>query len=588
MGKFADTTIAKAVSELNVSYFLPDIQREYVWLSREKEHKIELLFDSVLREYPIGTFLFWKLKTSDIETDRSLKDSGKINFQLYKFISDYDVRRPHNEKIDIAQVNSNDVFIVLDGQQRLTSLYIGLKGSRTLKKPYYTKDNPLAYEEKKLYLNLRHTPEVDNPDDNYQFVFKSPKDKDLLTSDAGHFWFKVGDILNLKSLWDLNKYCIDHGLGENEMKIHSSLQSGICLKNFISFYCEEDKDLDKVLKIFIRVNSGGTKLSYSDLLMSLLTANFRNDIRSEMNELVEDMKEKGFETMGRDQILKTCLILTGAPHTFLLKNFNKMNIFKIEEEWDSIRSNIYDATKILSDFGYMNFLSSGYIISMIAYYLRLKGLDYSSVSKDDLSEIKRFTRNSQIKAFFSSHLDSTLSKIIPLMKESVYFKDFNKSLRDNRLLYISKDDIKDVLHLQYGADNYALFSALQTLYPTLDYKSHKFHIDHIFPKSRFTAANKNLPEEYRGAQNRLFNLQLLDGQENINKSAKDPEEWLKEEYPNDEERLSFMKSSYIPCTITLDWQHIADFEKARTELMEQKLLQVFAGDLAELEKEQLS
>ena len=94
--------------------------------------------------------MFWKLKISDIETNRSLKDFGKINFQLYKFISNYDVRRPHNEKIDIAQVNSNDVFIVLDGQQRLTSLYIGLQGSRTIKKPYYTKDNPLAYKEWKL------------------------------------------------------------------------------------------------------------------------------------------------------------------------------------------------------------------------------------------------------------------------------------------------------------------------------------------------------------------------------------------------------------------------------------------------------
>lgn len=70
-----------------------------------------------------------------METDKSaLPDSDKLNFQLYQFIEDYDVRNPHNEKIDIAKVNSNDLNIVLDGQQRLTSLFIGLKGSRTLKK----------------------------------------------------------------------------------------------------------------------------------------------------------------------------------------------------------------------------------------------------------------------------------------------------------------------------------------------------------------------------------------------------------------------------------------------------------------------
>ncbi|GAA9840059.1 hypothetical protein VN0561_11990 [Helicobacter pylori] len=58
--------------------------------------------------------------------------------------------------------------IVLDGQQRLTSLYIGLKGTRTLKKRGARNDNPNAYEEKRLYLNLKHQPNMDNPEDNYQ------------------------------------------------------------------------------------------------------------------------------------------------------------------------------------------------------------------------------------------------------------------------------------------------------------------------------------------------------------------------------------------------------------------------------------
>lgn len=136
MGQFKDITIKNVIEELNQSYFLPDIQREYVWLNKANEKKIEQLFDSILRNYPIGSFLFWKLKKSDIETNRDVREvSDKLNFQLYKFIEKYDIRDTHNEKIDIEQVNSNDLSIVLDGQQRLTSLYIGLKGSRTLKKP---------------------------------------------------------------------------------------------------------------------------------------------------------------------------------------------------------------------------------------------------------------------------------------------------------------------------------------------------------------------------------------------------------------------------------------------------------------------
>ena len=79
--------------------------------------------------------MFWKLKKNDIETDKNKDSKNKLNFQLYKFIENYDVRHLYNEKINIEKVNSDDLNIVLDGQQRLTSLYIGLKGSRTLKKP---------------------------------------------------------------------------------------------------------------------------------------------------------------------------------------------------------------------------------------------------------------------------------------------------------------------------------------------------------------------------------------------------------------------------------------------------------------------
>lgn len=135
MGQFKDISIKDVISEINISYFLPDIQREYVWLRKADEKKIEQLFDSILRGYPISSFLFWKLRKSDIETNRDIDtESEKLNFQLYKLLEKYDERKVHNEKINIEQINSDDLHIILDGQQRLTSLYVGLKGSRTLKR----------------------------------------------------------------------------------------------------------------------------------------------------------------------------------------------------------------------------------------------------------------------------------------------------------------------------------------------------------------------------------------------------------------------------------------------------------------------
>ena len=86
MSKFQDTSIKNVIAEINKTFFVPNIQREYVWLSNPKEKKIEQLFDSILHGYPIGCFLFWTLKKSDIQNNPDL------NFQLYKFIEKYDIK----------------------------------------------------------------------------------------------------------------------------------------------------------------------------------------------------------------------------------------------------------------------------------------------------------------------------------------------------------------------------------------------------------------------------------------------------------------------------------------------------------------
>ncbi len=111
MSMFLDKSIKNVVDELNVRYFLPDIQREYVWLKNADEKKIEQLFDSILRGYPIGSFLFWKLQKEDIAKSDE-QDSDKLNFQLYKFIENYDERKPHNEKIRIEEIRRDDLSIV--------------------------------------------------------------------------------------------------------------------------------------------------------------------------------------------------------------------------------------------------------------------------------------------------------------------------------------------------------------------------------------------------------------------------------------------------------------------------------------------
>ncbi|MCQ2693075.1 DUF262 domain-containing protein [Helicobacter pylori] len=521
MGVFLDKSIKEVVDELNVRYFLPDIQREYVWLNNADEKKIEQLFDSILRGYLIGSFLFWKLQKEDIAKSDE-QDSDKLNFQLYKFIENYDKRKPHNEKIHVEKINVDDLSIVLDGQQRLTSLYIGLKGTRTLKKKKARNDNPNAYEEKRLYLNLKHQPNMDNPEDNYQFEFHAQKPE----NDKEHWWFKVGDILELKSVVN---YTREHKLGDEESELLETLNKAFHDKQLISFFEETEKNLNKVLNIFIRVNSGGVKLSYSDLLMSILTASFSSDIREKMHELVDALKDKGFSNMKQDQVLKTCLLLVGSNTEFKLKNFNKPNIKKIEENWEKITESIYNAVKLLKNFGYAGYLGSAYILSSLAYFYFLN----PKMDKNDEEQALKFVRNAQITSYFTPSTDTKLSAIAHSIKEARAFEAFNHNLAKHQTwsLKITNDAIEDMVFFDSHA---RVFPILQILYP-----------------------------------------HLLEGAENSAKKNKDPEIWLKEECKDNQQAIEeYKKRNYIDPNLKLEWENIKEFREKREEAIITKLKEV--------------
>ncbi len=293
---------------------------------------------------------------------------------------------------------------------------------------------------------------MDNPEDNYQFEFhaKAP------TNDEKHFWFKVGDILELEG--DVLNYAQEHGLKKNELNLLEKLKDAFHTKQLISFFEEKEKNLNKVLNIFIRVNSGGVKLSYSDLLMSILTASFSSDIRKKMNELVDALKDKGFPNVEQDQVLKTCLLLIGKDTTFELKNFNKNNIKKIEENWEKITESIYDAAKLLETFGYVKYLGSAYILSSLAYFYFLK----QKMDKNDEEQALKFVRNAQIMGYFGGSTDTKLSAIAHSIKEARTFEAFNHNLAKHQTnpLKITNDVIEGMVFFNSHFKSLSCFANL--------------------------------------------------------------------------------------------------------------------------------
>jgi len=178
------------------------LQRKFVW----EKHQIELLFDSLMRNYPFGTFLFWRLQRQKAES-----------YVFYDFLKEYDQRHPYNRRKTGAFLHP-EIVGVLDGQQRLSSMYIGLMGTHTEKAPYKRSSNPNAYEKMSLYLNVLSLPYIIDSDDkiatleeqNFEFRFlteagafsgvtrKVATEKGTHPKDEAMFWMKVGQVLS----WD--------------------------------------------------------------------------------------------------------------------------------------------------------------------------------------------------------------------------------------------------------------------------------------------------------------------------------------------------------------------------------------------------
>lgn len=563
-------TINEVVHDIHEKkYLLPSIQREFVWSTEQ----IKMLFDSLMRDYPISSFLFWKVPKEKVS-----------EFKFYEFLRDFHQRKNrHNPKANV--MGNNDIMAVLDGQQRLTSLYIGLKGSYAYKLSYRRWDDDQAYPVRRLYLNLLGGPE----DTTYEYQFEFLTDSEANEKDENHHWFLVGRILDLKEQYDVNNYMIDNGLSSNpdkekakySNKVLYKLHSVIHVNKIISYYLEQSEELDKVLNIFIRVNSGGTTLSYSDLLLSFATAQWENrDAREEINNFVDEINEigRGFN-IGKDIVLKACLVLSDlADITFKVDNFNRTNMLLIEKEWDGITKAIRDALKLISSFGFgRENITSNNLIIPIAYYLKHIGLpdnfETSTSRIEDRKKIKNWFVFSLLKRVFSFMPDGVLKPVREIIKDSNGEFPFEQIVEHfkgtNRALLFTNDDISNMLHSKYGHGDTLVI--LSMLYPWADLRNY-FHVDHIFPKSSFTSKrlqDKGVPTEkisdFIANCNFIGNLQLLEGIPNIEKSDSDFETWLNKTV--DASALSEYKHKHYIPNVDLSLPNFDTFFKEREALL---------------------
>jgi hypothetical protein len=216
--------------------------------------------------------------------------------------------------------------------------------------------NPDAYPVRRLYLDLL-ADRGETAENGEQYRFEFLTEERVAPSDSSECWFKVSDILGMQTgpamlAW-LNARLPQDTLTQAFTNLDQLFQV-VHNKTLISFYEEKSQDLDKVLNIFIRMNSGGTVLSYSDLLMSIAVAQWSGDARTEIHTLVDDLNGvgEGFR-FSQDLVLKAGLMLAEIGNVgFKVANFNRENMAILEKRWPEVKRSLKVAVHLLASFGF--------------------------------------------------------------------------------------------------------------------------------------------------------------------------------------------------------------------------------------------
>lgn len=574
---------AATLAHLNMNYFLPAIQREFVWTPE----KVIQLFDSLMRGYPISSFLFWELKPENRE-----------RWQVYRFAEDAKAGGSHNHLANIDGVQQ--LTLVLDGQQRLTSLLIGLKGSYTVKKKYKKKKFANAWSKQRLYLNLLKDPKVAEEDGEqgvrYGFAFH----EDVPANDDEHHWIKAGRILDFDNDDEFDKFKDEEeerlpgNVTKDKIRVFRAnldrLHRAIWKEQPIAFHTELDQDYDRVLDIFVRANDGGVKLSKSDLLLSMVTAkwgdlNAREEIYGFVDRLNTDLARKN--DFDKDFLMKTCLVASDLAVEYKVENFNNQNLELIKSKWKGIQQATEKAVRLVNSFGIdrETLIGANAIIPIIYFVHRNPKLTLSGTTPFDVTSaanIRLWLTAALLRNVFSGQSDTAL-RIARTVLQSVPpdtpfpIEQLNTEMaKAGRPSTFDPAAIEEILDLSYGEAR--TFLALTLLYDDHNW-AFEPHVDHIFPKKLFTKKSMNergidpeLHDRYLELVHSLGNLELLTAKENEEKSDQEFEHWIKTRHD------SFFKRHVIPTDKTL-WklENFEDFVAAREELIRKRFETLFAS-----------
>lgn len=536
-------------------YVMPAFQRQYVWSMEQ----IEKLWDSILLDYPIATFLFWH-----VDDDNVSWDTYFCNFMSSVTFDSRKQADSVNYELSSINVKITDTA-VLDGQQRLTSLYLSLFGDAYIRQKHARKKTGGGIVTKLLIELNKNKLTVDEEEYNSKkFDIKFSEKVGKLSPTQ----FEVRKILDSKFQDESTReQAIEDAISNvpNDSKeyaktILNKLYNKIFVEKLIRYTEIKDMKQDDALEMFVRFNSGGKALRKSEITMSILEA-YWPSAKTEFGKLLVD----SYAGFGSDFIIRTALMLYGDV---IKSNINKQIAEDLKNNWSDFKKALKNLELLLKDMKIevSRFSSSWNVLLPIIYFMY-----YNPDYKDNKAGIKAYLVRAVLFTYFQSGTTSKLQQ----MKSNINEYDYEITidmLDQMNDLRVTDSKIEDILNAEKGSR----VAGEALYYLSLDWinKNFKYEQDHLHPADRFDGSKPiSISMEdwrrWRGNRNRLANLQLLEGRSNGSKNDMPLIDYYND--MNDDQKKNFFEQALIPDGVSLELDKFDDFYEKRKAILTSKL-----------------
>lgn len=578
MSQFQSESVTDFIQEVNTTRFIPYIQRDFVW----NEKQIIRLFDSIMCDYPIGSFLIWR-----VDTDKS----GPAIYKFPKnYITDYTHpldRGEYEHRPEISEsISSNKVSLVLDGQQRITSLYMGLVGTLTNKKSGYHWYREENWTKKEICVNLLSAKDTTPSSDlAYDIDFKDSGD---IPKNDDEYWYPFSRILEVEDRWEeIARLEEENQISDEDFStvraVLKEVYTQFDKKLVMNYYQYTGDSLDDMIEMFVRTNKGGVKLSKSDMLLSILTEFWsRKDIDSVARKEINDFQEELSNTFNTSKIdtkfiLRNILYCSDSNIRFNLDNFTSNNIESMFEVWNdgAYTRSLKTALNFLKTYNLRIDEISLTIFHCVVYYFYKSGIQKFHRTSKSHSEIQkdllRFICTAGIRESMNESTSQKLLAVRKALQDSELDREFPfsailKQIRTYTPIDITPSVYGEIIKsISYPSSKVKLFLTLLYI-ENIQYirDSETLHIDHIYPKSTLENV-KTTSIHIDDPINTVLNLQYLTETENESKSDSGYEEWIQDRTED------YRKKSHIP-QLDPDDTTYSEFIRRRNNLIKDTLI----------------